>query len=189
MCLLVKGNHDERFINRWNELIDMTKEGDFNYVQDISNKRIILNGISIFGLPYDVTHYKSKMEKLSENFQQTDIILTHSKSRAFYWFSKLNTNLIITGHFGNGFINLKDKIILRNDMSPDGFISINYNDTTNIEFSSENHLIDEEKLLKTQIDCIGKNKSIEYMKKQRIPLEWLKFSLSCRSKINRAYAT
>lgn len=100
---LIQGNHDYYPGDEYKQL--MSEIEDFDYIHEISGKRIVFNELSILGVPSEMTDHLGRIKKFVEEkkHHNFDFVIAHSHYRRRIWLTDLPTKYIVTGHFGQGY--------------------------------------------------------------------------------------
>lgn len=121
----IQGNHDA--YSNYEAVVDHIRGLDF--AEEISEKVVEFDDLSILGVPYKYTNDLGRARKISEEFPATvDIVLAHAASRRRVWLFELDTDYIITGHFGSQVCRIQNQVFASLHSYPGTHIVLNPRD-------------------------------------------------------------
>jgi len=108
----ISGNHDpdENYLPvvKWIE--------DYQYVHEISDRIVDLNGLKVLGVNYDTSKSKRRLREAIETFQEpTEIVLAHSQIKRRIRHFEFNSNYVITGHYDRKLLAHRDTVFVALD--------------------------------------------------------------------------
>jgi len=105
----IRGDND--LDKYYNQIITNMKQ--FSWIEEISNRAVIYNGIKFWGLPFQTTRTKKKLNKILDNHsKEVDILICHSELKRRTHLFDLPVKHIITGHFDNKICCINDVVFL-----------------------------------------------------------------------------
>ena len=158
---LIQGNHDYDHEYEYKQL--MSSIEDFNYIHEISGKRVDFHGLSILGVSFEITNHIGKVKKFVEENRHNnfDFVIAHSQYGRRVWLTNLPTKYIVTGHLTQEYYFSPEGILLlATDTFPYNYLTFDLSANKVILNYAKSFMAQGEKV-DTTIELILKEKSIQ----------------------------